>query len=529
MKNRIICISLCLVALAASVILLVNIINREVSVGTPSDNSAVQEEIKPPVIDLDAASVELTDTGVAAFADRIESFIVRLAYENDKSYESEAQYIIENARSVAEWLGESEGAVYYTDIAKTLETLTSRTHTDEEFSKLAGTALATFDKDISAVDNSTGLYPELDTSVGGGLTLALLSINDAVYEKSLDPATTFTVTIGGTALLGDEIGTPDADSFKKAYDSSKYSFPFYKLSSVLANDDVSFITLTAPLTESSEANENQLAPAKGLPAYASSLYGIDAISLAPESILDYNDAGYRDTVDALKAQGISSSQHEGVEFFDTEFGKVVYITYDLTSTEVSDNQKAKNADIIRTRVERERENGADLVIVMMHWNTRQRVSSTSSDYIGEASREFKVSAYEPHFDAYNKDIARAAINAGADLVVGTGTHVAQGIELYEGKYIVYCPGDLVYSGRLEDDVANTAYSFLFKQTFEKSERGTRVLSTRIVPVVNNSESAKLCPTPVFDKTADTIVETLVYQSHWFTEAIESFNYIKISK
>ncbi len=531
MKNRIICISLCLVALAASVILLVNIINRDAYVRKPATQTVDKDKGTPPEPIFDSESVELTERGVASFALKIEDFVVRLAYGNDKSYESEAQYIINNAASVSEWLSETNanGAAYYTFIADTFDTLVKSTHTDAEFSAFAGETLRKADELYSSLDNTAKLFPEFDTTVGGDLTLALLAVNDALYEKSLDPANTFTVTVGGTALLGDEIGTPDASSFRKAYESSEYSFPFYKLSSVFANDDATFITLTAALTESTEANENQLAPVKGLPAYASTLYGIDAVSLSPATVLDYNEKGYKDTVDALKKNGISSSQHEGAEFFDTEFGKVVYITYDLTGTEVSDSQKATNVEVISRAVQNERENGADLVVVQLHWNTRERVSAESSDYVGEKTKDYSVSVYEPHFDAYNKDIARAAIKAGADLVVGTGTHVAQGIELYEGKYIVYSQGDLVYTGKLDTDVANTAFSFLFRQTFEKTSNGVKVLSTRIIPVVNNSEASRFCPTPVFDEAADSIIDTLVYQSHWFTNAIKSFNYIKINK
>ena len=531
MKNRIICISLCIFALAASVILLVNVINRDAYVKNPNTETVDKDNETPPPPSFDSESVELTDKGVASFAARVESFIVRLAYENDKSYESEAQYIITNANSISEWMSEKDpdGAAYYKLISDTFDTLLKNTRTDAEFSAFAGETLRKIDAAYSGLDNKAKLFPELDTTVGGSMTLALLSVNDAVYEKSLDPSKTFTVTVGGSVLLGDEIGTPDASSFRKAYESSKYSFPFYKLSPFFANDDATFITLTAPLTESTEANANQLAPVKGLPDYASSLFGINAVSLSPASVLDYNEQGYKDTVDALKKNGISSSQHEGAEFIDTEFGKVVYITYDLTGTEVSDSQKSKNVDIISRAVQNERENGANLIIVQLHWNTRERVSSTSSDYVGEKTKEYNVSVYEPHFDAYNKDIARAAIKAGADLVVGTGTHVAQGVELYEGKYIVYSQGDLVYTGKLDSDVANTAFTFLFRQTFEKTSNGVKVLSTRIVPVVNNSESSRFCPTPVFDASADSIVDTLVYQSHWFTNAIKSFNYIKIDK
>jgi hypothetical protein len=38
---------------------------------------------------------------------------------------------------------------------------------------------------------------------------------------------------------------------------------------------------------------------------------------------------------------------------------------------------------------------------------------------------------------YQRDVARAAIEAGADLIVGTHPHILKGIEVYAGKVIFY--------------------------------------------------------------------------------------------
>ena len=44
-------------------------------------------------------------------------------------------------------------------------------------------------------------------------------------------------------------------------------------------------------------------------------------------------------------------------------------------------------------------------------------------------------------EPYQKELAHAAIDAGADLVYGHGSHVLQGVELYKGKPILYCVGN----------------------------------------------------------------------------------------
>ena len=530
MKNKIICIALCVVALAASILLLTSIINRDDIVINIPDKKEENPTVNLPPVSPDGEKVELSTNGVSAFAQRIEDFVERLAYKEDKSFAEETKFIVDNSKAVADWL-EENGSVneagYYRLIADGLDRVSKGITTDIELSAFASRLLKDLRESASGLTSAetVSLYPALDTEVGGSLTLALISINDNAVISAQDKAATFTVTVGGGALLGDRIGTAQEKSFKNAHDNSSYGFPFYKLSPFFMNDDASFITLLAPLTESAEPSEDILDPVKGLPLYAESLKGIDFASISPSEILDYGQAGYDDTVKALSDNGITYSVQEGSAFNDTAFGKVVYITFDLTDTEVSIAQKDKNCDVISAAVNSERENGADLIVVQLHWNTRLRKSTAfSADYLGTVT-----SPYEQHFDAFNKEIGRAAIRAGADLVVGTGAHVLQGIELYRDRYIVYSSGNLTYSGSLDSEQANTAYSFLFRQTFVKENGENKVLSTRIIPVVNNSLDSPLCPTPVFDERADDIVEMLTYQSSYFADAIKEFNYVKIAE
>ncbi len=44
-------------------------------------------------------------------------------------------------------------------------------------------------------------------------------------------------------------------------------------------------------------------------------------------------------------------------------------------------------------------------------------------------------------EPYEKILAHAAIDAGADIVYGHGSHVVQGVEIYRGKPVMYCLGN----------------------------------------------------------------------------------------
>ena len=63
------------------------------------------------------------------------------------------------------------------------------------------------------------------------------------------------------------------------------------------------------------------------------------------------------------------------------------------------------------------------------------------------------------------------MDAGADLVLGTHSHVYGGIELYNGKYIVYGLGNFCFGGHRNPSEKNC---MVFQQTFEFDGSGSAV-------------------------------------------------------
>lgn len=77
--------------------------------------------------------------------------------------------------------------------------------------------------------------------------------------------------------------------------------------------------------------------------------------------------------------------------------------------------EAMAADIARTRP------GVDVLVVSCHWGASQSRTLTLPQ----------------------RAVARAAVDAGADLILGTHPHILQGIEVYRGKPIFYAVGNFV--------------------------------------------------------------------------------------
>ncbi|MBQ7521147.1 MAG: CapA family protein, partial [Clostridia bacterium] len=82
----------------------------------------------------------------------------------------------------------------------------------------------------------------------------------------------------------------------------------------------------------------------------------------------------------------------------------------------------------------------DLLIVNMHWGW-ERQNQQCQEQV---------------------QLGRAAVDAGADLVIGTHPHVYQGIEKYKGKYIVYSLGNFCFAGNANPDDKRC---LIFRQRF----------------------------------------------------------------
>ena len=162
--------------------------------------------------------------------------------------------------------------------------------------------------------------------------------------------------------------------------------------------------------------------------------GIDWVSIANNHIGDAGRQGIVQTVANLKRNGIKAAgagkditAARAPSFIDVGDIKVALFGYDTiaryykadgdTPGSVQMSKTGMKADIKRAR-----QAGADVVIVMPHWGTE----------------------YDPTPFPGQRDLAHAAIDAGADLVIGNHAHWAGAMEVYEGKPIWYALGNFVF-------------------------------------------------------------------------------------
>lgn len=194
--------------------------------------------------------------------------------------------------------------------------------------------------------------------------------------------------------------------------------------------------------------------------------GIDWVSLANNHIGDAGDQGILDTLQNLDRWGIA---HGGAEadldaarapsLLDAGGISVAILGYDTIkpaygASATSPGSNQMSVARVTADVQAARAAGAGLVIVFPHWGVEYSATTT----------------------ALQRRLAHAAIDAGADLVIGSHTHWAGGIEIYKGRPIFYSLGDFVSTiGRSEQ----TNESVVLELTFV----GPRLVQVQMRPFI----------------------------------------------
>ena len=166
------------------------------------------------------------------------------------------------------------------------------------------------------------------------------------------------------------------------------------------------------------------------PSYAAWLKraGFTILNLANNHAFDYGPSGAAQTVAALQKQGLAMTGRPGEIAYqqvgDVKVALVGFAPYPWA-------QSLTNIPAARRLVQKAAAN-ADVVVVTMHAGA-------------EGSGKMHVHPGTEMFLGENRGNAlafsHAVIEAGADLVVGSGPHVLRGMEWYHGRLIAYSLGN----------------------------------------------------------------------------------------
>ncbi|MFF2481551.1 CapA family protein [Paenibacillus sp. NPDC058071] len=265
------------------------------------------------------------------------------------------------------------------------------------------------------------------TDDGGSTGSTGKGTTDGGYDDSEKVRLSFV----GDILLGASVG--------ELLQKNGYDFPYAESKLYLSEPDVMAGNLEYPVTHRGVPAEDKTFVFKGTPEALPALKnaGFDVLSLANNHTLDQGVEGLLDTMGHLDEAGIA---HMGAGNNDKEAYKpvirevrgvkIAYIGLSRVVPKVSWKADKNNPGVAETydvtraiAAIKDAKERADIVAVMVHWGVEK--------------------ADKP--EKYQRDDARAYIDAGADLVIGSHPHVLQGFETYKGKWIAYSLGNFIFS------------------------------------------------------------------------------------
>lgn len=166
------------------------------------------------------------------------------------------------------------------------------------------------------------------------------------------------------------------------------------------------------------------------PSYANALAwsGIDLVNLANNHSFDYFQRGLDQTTQALDAAGVAyTGLPDQVTVVDVKGVRVASIGFSPYSWSPSVNDIPGAVQLVERAAEQ-----ADVVVVLIH------AGAEGSDKI-HTPKGAEFAFGESRGDS--RAFAHAVIDAGADLVLGSGPHVIRGIERYKNRLIAYSLGN----------------------------------------------------------------------------------------
>ena len=260
----------------------------------------------------------------------------------------------------------------------------------------------------------------------------------------------YVLTFTGDCTLGSEPGQFESKGSFVHTIGTDYDYPFRNVADIFRNDDFTIINLESVLADSGSA-AGKLFTFRGPTAYTRIMTGssVEAVTLANNHTMDFGKAGYESTTKALTDAGIAYVEEGKTTLYTTESGLIIGL--------YADSFYFSNADI-QKNVKSLKDRGAEIIICAFHWGTEGSYRATAAQ----------------------QGFARAAIDAGADIVYGHHPHVLQRIESYNDGIIFYSLGNFSFGG---NHFPRDMDSAIMQQEVIRDENGQiRLGALTILPV-----------------------------------------------
>jgi len=222
--------------------------------------------------------------------------------------------------------------------------------------------------------------------------------------------------------------------------------PWEKVSARIADADVTFADLETPLSDRVPApyeGMSFIAPAKAIEGLTNS--GIDIVALANNHSTNFGTNVFWDTLSLLSQNkikyvggGKDLTEAEKSQILEVNGQKWAFLDYNSIIGAINATEDSSGVARFRVKPWSETDNEEDIKKIE---NAIQEAKKVSDVVVVEFhwGVEYTADPIESQ-----KKVARRAIDAGADLIIGTHPHWVQGSEIYKGKYITYSLGNFIF-------------------------------------------------------------------------------------
>jgi len=283
-----------------------------------------------------------------------------------------------------------------------------------------------------------------------------------------------------------------------------YDYPFRKIAPLFQSADIGLVNLECPFSQRGQRYRKKKFTFRAQPEAAPALKraGITAVSLGNNHIMDYGAQALFDTLEVLDNAGIAyagagknlTAARIPARLSFPNGVSVALLSYSMTYP-AAFWATAKRPGTAFARLPQLTADinsataWADWVVVCFHWGGELKTTPR----------------------AYQIQFGHAAIDAGADVVVGSHPHVLQGIEWYKNRLILYSLGNLAFGGGKSRRAVD---STLIKVVMDCESNS---LFAWAMPLNVNNITTQFIPTPLPGEAGQAIFQLLEdYSKKWGT-------------
>ena len=354
---------------------------------------------------------------------------------------------------------------------------------------------------LNALQNTATATPILDPGATSG--------PEATPEPSPTPAlqadgsVMVTITAVGDVTIGRNVQHNGTSIFEKELQKQDgdINFIFRNVKDIFESDDLTIANFEGVLADSYSIPSNKknnsflfLAPTSYVTALTDN--SVEAVTMENNHVGDFGDDGAASTIAAMESAGVvwSNADHMGV--YEAQGLKIAMLAYQTLNQPISSEQLK---DVVAADIATARET-CDLVIVSFHWGNELDYAPKSNQIM----------------------LGRAAVDAGADLVLGHHSHRINPIECYNGKYIVYSLANCSFAG---NNKPSDMFTFIFQTRIKVKDGQVTGNSFRIIPcrISSRKDYNDFAITPLTDQSnITTVINTLKSNSKKLDYAVTNY-------